>query len=99
MASQSNKAAASFLTIVLNGLAAVCGVASAFLLAPLLFEASRESVFDYAEEHYWDWLAYPAEWAWFALCLLGTYFAGHLLMLCLCALVGFLLTLRALHRR
>lgn len=99
MASQSSKTGASFFSLVLNGLASVGGLVVAFLIAPLMFEASRDGVFAYAEAHYWDWVAQPVLWLWFVLCMMGSYFAGHLVVLGLYALTMFLSALWATRRR
>ena len=94
-----NTTASNFITIVLNAFASIGGLVVAFFLAPLIYGASRDGVFNYAQEHYWDWLAYPVIWLWFLLCLIGAYCFGHLMILGLYMLTMFLVTLWAARRR
>lgn len=59
----------------LTALGAVLGLIVAFLLTPLAFESSASWVRRYTIEHYWDWLAYPAQWMWFLVVGAGLFFA------------------------
>ena len=95
----SDDALAKVFSLMLHGFAGVIGIVNAFVLAPLLFEASRGGVFGYAVRHYWDWLAYPVTWLWFALCFLGVYFLTHVIVLGLFILVPILWAMWVTSRR
>lgn len=80
----------NFLSFMLNGFSSVIGIVNAFVTAPLLYEGSQWSVYNYAIAHYWDWLAYPATWLWFLLCFIGVYSLTHVVILALFILIPIL---------